>query len=152
MGSERRAGDARRAALAVGQDVEADGDQLPEQLRAPAPAVEDHRHAAIADQVANFVEHNGQHLDQPRVGLGGDHEQGLALGVVDPVVGGGGHGQAYPGDMGLRQAALAVIGPYVPIDVEQAHGMSTARDPPLGEDSAEVGRVVEGRESRQLAA
>ena len=79
-----------RALLAIGQDVEAAVDDLQEELGAAAAAVEDDGDAALADERANLVEHRRQHLGEGAVGLGGDDEQRVAVGVIDPVVGGGG--------------------------------------------------------------
>jgi hypothetical protein len=78
-------------------------------FRAEAPAVEDDRHATLPHEAAEFGQQAGQHLDHPRVGLGGQDEQRVAFLVVDPVVGGGGHTQAHAGDVCLGQLALAVV-------------------------------------------
>ena len=92
-----------RVALAVGEDVEAVGEQLLEQAGAPSAAVEHDRHAAVADERADIAAQRRQHLHQAGVGLGGDHEQRLAGGVVDPVVGGRRHRDPHARDVPLGQ-------------------------------------------------
>jgi hypothetical protein len=88
-------GHATRAPLAIGQDVEALRDDLLEEARAPATAIEHDGDGARADQLAHFVEHGLQHLDHAGVGFGRDDEQRLTRGVVDPIVAGSGQSYAH---------------------------------------------------------
>jgi hypothetical protein len=74
VGLEQTLRDAAQWALAVGQDVEAGVEDLLEQLRAPASAVEDDGDAALADEGTHFVEDLGEHLDEAGVGFGGYDE------------------------------------------------------------------------------
>jgi len=83
-----RLSDAAGLAFAVGQDVEV-GQQLGEELGAPAAAVEHHGDAAAADELACLAEDGGEHLDHASVGRSGEHEEGVASLVVDPEVRGG---------------------------------------------------------------
>lgn len=93
----REAGAGHRAApaLAVGEQVEALGEEPEGELRAVAPAIEDDGDPALADERANLGEHGRQHLHQARIRLGRDREEGLARRIVDPVVGGRGQGQQH---------------------------------------------------------
>lgn len=62
--------------IRTGEDVEAVGDEPGEQLGTPAAAIEDDRHAALADEAADLLAQLGQHLDQAGVGFGRDDDSG----------------------------------------------------------------------------
>ena len=57
--------------------------------RGVTTAVEDHGGPALTNELTHLAKQARQYLAQPGVGLGRDDEERLALGVVDPVVGGG---------------------------------------------------------------
>jgi hypothetical protein len=138
--------------LAVGEDVEAGGDERREQRGAPPAAVEDHGDAAFAHQPAHLVDELGQHGHQAGVGLGGDHEERLASGIVHPVVGGRRQRETHAGDVRLRDVTLAVVDAHVAIDVEEAERGATRRDAPLAEEAAEACRAADAGQARELAA
>ena len=129
-------------ALAVGEEVEARGEDLLEELGAPAAAVEDDGDPALADESAHLLEELREHLDQAGVGLGGDDEERIAPGVVDPVVGGGGHREAHARHVGFGEVVLAVVDAHVAIDVEEAQRGAAGRDASLGQDAAEARRAA----------
>src|SRR5262245_34673673 len=85
--------DATAVALAVGQHIEAVLDYRGEQLRAPAATVEDNGDPPLADHVAHLTQQTGHSLCHGSIDLSGDHQQWVTRGVVDPVIGGSGHGQ-----------------------------------------------------------
>lgn len=107
-------GDAAAPALAVSQEVEALADEGGEELGAEATAVKHDGDPALSQQGAADAQDRGEHADQAGVGLRGDDEEGIALLVVDPVVGRGRHRQAQARGMGLGQPALAVVDAYGP--------------------------------------
>ena len=149
--AKARPRDAAASALAIGEQVEAVREELEEELRTVAPAVEHDGDPAWPDEGADLGEHARQHLSHPRVRLGRDDEERIPCDIVDPVVGGGGHGQAHPGDVRLRQRALAVVDPHVPIDVEEPHRGPAVRHPSLGQGAAERRGPPEGGQARELA-
>src|SRR6266436_5319584 len=118
------AGDARKTALPIGQEIEPRVDDLLEEFWAVATAIEDNRNAALAQQFAHLLQDRRQHLDHTRIGLGGKHEQGIPGLIVDPVVGGGRHGETHLGDMRFGQAVLSVVNPDVAVDVKEAQVLS----------------------------
>ncbi len=80
------------------------------------------------------------HRDHAGVRVGGDDEERLAPGVVGPVVGGRGKGDAHAGDVRLRDVALAVVDADMAVDVEEPERGAEGRDAPLGEEVAEERR------------
>ena len=44
------------------------------------------------------------------------NEQRIARAIVDPIIGGGGHGQMAPGHVGLGDRAFPVIGAHVSVE------------------------------------
>jgi hypothetical protein len=123
---------ATEAALAVGEEVEPCGDEIGEELGAPAAAVEDHGDAALPYESADLLEQLGKHRDHAGVRVGGDDEERLPPGVVRPVVGGRRKGDAHPGHVRLRDVALAVMDAHVAVDVEEAERGAEGRDATLG--------------------
>lgn len=97
---------------------------LLKQLWAPAPAIEDDRDATLAYERTDLGKDLGEHLDETGVGFCGDQEQRVSGGVADPVVGGGGHGDAHACQVGLGDPVLAVVGADVTIDVQEAQGLA----------------------------
>jgi hypothetical protein len=121
---EQAPGDAALWILAVGEDVETGGEDLLEQFRAPASAVEDDGDAALADERPYLSEDPGKHRDEAGVGLCGDQEQRISGRVTDPVVGGGRHGDAHASHVGLGDGVLAVVGADVTVDIQEAQGLA----------------------------
>jgi len=152
LGREAASREAVEAALAVGEEVESRGDEITEELGAPAAAVEDDGDAAIPGECADLFEQLGQHGDHAGVCLGGDNEERLAPGIVRPVVGGRREGDAHPSHVRLRDLALAVVDAHVAIDVEEAERGAEGRDAPLGEEAAEERGAAAASQARQLAA
>jgi hypothetical protein len=132
---------APRLALAVGEHVEAPGDDLVEQLGAPAAAIEDDGDPALADEPAHRLQKRRQHLDHAGVRLDGHDEQRFTGGVVDPVVGRRRHRDAHARDVRRGDLALAVIDADVSVDVEEAHRVATRRDSARRQAAAELGRA-----------
>ena len=147
--SPRHAAD---AALAVGEDVEPRLDELLKELRAPPSAVEDNGHTLLAHEAADLVQDRRQHRDEALVGLGRHDEEGLPFSVIHPVVGRGGHGDAHPRDVRLRDRVLPVVDPNVSIHVEESHGAPPLRDASLCESAAEGGGAPGGRKTLELLA
>jgi hypothetical protein len=139
------------APLAVGQQVEALGDERAEQRGAIAPAVEDDGDPPLADEGPDFGEHAREHLHQARVRLGGDHEERVAAGVVHPVVRRGAHGQAQARDVGLRQGPLAVVDPDGPVDGPEAQRGAAVGHAPFGEGPPELRGPADAGQAAELA-
>jgi hypothetical protein len=148
---EAGAGHAAAPALAVGEQVEALGEEPPEELRAVAPAIEHDRDPALADEGPDLGEDGRQHRHQARIRLGRDDKEGLARHIIDPVVGRGGHGQTHPGDVSLGQGSLAVVHPHMPVDVEEAHRGPAVGHPAVGQGAAERGGPPRGGQTAELA-
>jgi hypothetical protein len=143
--------DTRALAFAIGEDVEAVLDHPVEQLGAPAAAVEHDRHAPLADHSAHFSKQTREGFGQCGVDFPGDHQQRVAGAIVDPIVGGGRHGQMAARHVRLGDAALAVIGTYVAVDVEKPHEMSTLIDPQARELCAQLLGALVGGQPGELA-
>ena len=102
MHAKTRSPDSPEGSLPVREDIETGGDQLEEEFWAEATTVEHYRHAPVADNGLDFVEHLGQHLHHAGVRLSGDDEERVSNGIVDPIVGRCGHRQAHARDVRLR--------------------------------------------------
>ncbi len=139
------------ASLAIGQDVEALGSQLGEELGAPTATIENDGDASVTDEATDLVEQRRQHLDQPGIGLGGHDEEWLAVSVVDPVVGRGRHRDPHPRHVRLRQRAVPVIHADMAVDVQEAHRVAAIGHPQLGEPTTELDGATESRETGELA-
>src|SRR5437016_1240355 len=115
-------------ALAISEDIEAVLDHRVEQLRAPPTAVEDDGRAPLADHPAHLSKQLGEGLGQRSVDIPGDEQQRVAGAIIDPVVGGGGHGQMAPCHECPGNRTLTVIGADVAIDVQEPHQMPALID------------------------
>ena len=73
----------------------------------------------IIYEVAYLLEDRGQHFHEAGVGLGGYDEERVAGGISHPVVGDGGHGNAYARDVCFGNVAFAVVGADMTIDIEK---------------------------------
>ena len=69
-------------------------------------AVEDDGGPAVAQEGAGLGQEREEHLGEAGVGGSGDDEEGIAAGVIEPIVGGRRQGQAQAGDVGFGQPAL----------------------------------------------
>src|SRR5215468_1126907 len=83
-------------ALAIGQHIEAALDHRGEQLRAPTAAVEDNGDPSLANNLSHLAKQTGHSLREGSIDLPSHHQQWVAGAVVDPVIGGSGHGQMAP--------------------------------------------------------
>ena len=126
-------------------------DQPNKQLGAEAAAVEDDRHAALSDQGADLLQHHRQHLHHAGVGFRRDDEERIAALVVDPVIRGGGDGQAALRHEGLGDRVLAVVDADVAIHVEEAQGLAALGDAPFGQGPAKIGGAAHRRQASQFA-
>jgi len=90
-GSEQLPGYGPHAAFSVCQNVEAIGHDSLEEGGAPSSGIEDHGAAALTDQRADLGENRRKHFDEPCVCHGCEDEEGVARGVIDPVVRSRGH-------------------------------------------------------------
>ncbi|OQC72251.1 MAG: hypothetical protein BWX44_01764 [Spirochaetes bacterium ADurb.Bin001] len=140
------------AALAIGQQVKARLQDLLEEGRTETAPVEDHGGPSGAQEGAHLLEDAGEHLDQTGIGLRGDHEQRLPSGVVDPVVGGGGHRQTHSSHVGLGESMFAVIDAHVTVHVEETHGLAALSDSFLGQGLPQLSRPPEGGQALEFAA
>ena len=138
-------------AFAIGQDIEAVLDHAAEQLRTPPAAVKDDGHPALADCGAHLSEQGGKGFGQGGVDLCGDRQQRIAPAVVDPVVGGGGHGQMAPRHVGFGDRVLPVIGAYMAIDVQEPHQIAALSDAQARQFRSQLFGVMMGGEARELA-
>ncbi len=82
VGPEAPPREAAEAAFAVGEEVESGGDDVSEELGAPAAAVKDNGDAALPDESAGLLEDLREHGDHPGVRGGGDDEERITSGVV----------------------------------------------------------------------
>ena len=143
--------DTTALAFAVGEDVEALLDHSLEQLGAPAAAVEHDRHPPLADRAAHLCEQTGEGSGQCGVDFACDHQQRITGAIVDPVVGGGGHGQMAARHVRLGDAALAVIGAHVAVHVQEPHEMSALIDPQARQFRAQLLGALVGGKPGELA-
>ena len=112
----------RRCAFSVGEDVESPFvDDIFEKLQFPAASVEDNGDASFRKECSDLREDLGHHLRESFVGFGGNDKERVARGVIDPVIGGGGHGDANARNMCFGNIALAVIGSDMSIDIKKTH-------------------------------
>ena len=148
---ETPARDSGIAALAIGEQVEASSQQVLEQFGAEPAAIKDHCQAPLAHEGADLFQYPGQHFHQAGVGFGRDDKQWIASLVVDPIVRGGGQGDAHAGHMGLGKSVLAVVDPHMAVDVKESQGRSAQRDPLLSQGGAELGGPARDSQTSQLA-
>ena len=143
--------DATALALAIGEDVEPVLDHLVEQLGTPATAVEHDRHAPLADHAAYLLQQMRESLGQGGVDFTGNHQQRIAGAIVDPIIGGGGHGEMAARHVRVRDAALTMIGAYVTIDVQEPHEMAALGDPLARQLRAQLLSALVRGKPRELA-
>ncbi len=143
--------DMRKAALAVGEQIEVGRPDLLEELGAIAAAIKHDCDAPLANQQADLLQDAGEHFHQTGVGLGRDDEQRVAGCVVDPVVGGGWHREAHLRHMRLWQAIFAVVNADMTIHVEKAQDGTAMGHALLGQSTTELGGPSVCGQASQLA-
>jgi hypothetical protein len=94
-----------------------------------------------------------QHAQQARIDRPMHQEEGLAVGGVDPVVGGSAQTEALARDVVLRQMRGApMIDSHVAVHVKRPGGFGIGRHPVLAECASPGGNLVGLAQFRQLAA
>jgi len=151
--AKRPLGPVRVGPLAVGEHVKALGEHFLEELRAPTLAVEGERHAPLAHQRAYLRQDLlTQHRQKLVVGRSAHHKQRLGVLLIHPDVGGRRHAQAPPCHPRLGQlVGASMIGPYMPIDIEQSHLLGVLAHPALRERAAEPGGLLARSQLPELA-
>ena len=137
----------------MGEQVEPGGDDVREQVRGPAAAVEaQQRLAALAADAAQVREQGADLGGEGVRRLGHHYQQRVAGAVGDPGFLGRGAGVLEPGDVHLLHVAGAEVRAGVPIDVEQAEGVRQAGGVAAGDRQLQVRGLAGGGELAELAA
>ena len=129
-------------ATLIGDEVQPLLDQAGEQLPIEATAIEDHREALVADDLAYRGNHRRQALGQVAADLFGHHQQWPAAQIVDEILHDAWQWHAPVRIPHLRHQSRAVVHLDVAVDVQVARIHQADLEPMPSEQRAQMHRLA----------